>query len=435
MTVLTEDRLKKVQSAAQKLRSTPVSVRNAVLLSASELLEKKKKSLLEANAEDLRQLAHDATSAFRDRLLINEPRIRQMGESLRQVAAQADPLAADSPPRVLANGLVLKRIPAPLGVIFMIFESRPNVAVEAFSLALKSGNNILLRGGKESMRTTAVIYELLTEALLANGLPADCFWGITDPDRQLVLFLLKARRWIDVVVPRGGDSLIEFVVTNSLIPIIKNDRGLCHVYVHADADLGMAGSIVENAKTQRPGVCNAMETVLVHEAVKEAFIPALYDRLAAKGVQWFGCPVTCEVLKGREKVSPASAASWDTEYLDLKMSCRVVSSLDEAIRHIADHGSRHSESIVTKSEATARQFQSQVDAAAVYWNASTRFTDGFEFGLGGELGISTQKLHVRGPVGLRELTAFAGLSTGPDRSVGTNGSLPSVPHLQPCMSV
>lgn len=406
MTIDIEDRLKRIQKAAQQLRSTPVSVRNAVLLSASALLEKKKKPLLAANAEDLRQLPSDATSAFRDRLLINEERIGQMGESLRQVAGQPDPLAADFPPRVLANGLSLKRIPAPLGVIFMIFESRPNVAIEAFSLALKSGNNILLRGGKESMRTTAVIYDLLTEALLAHGLPADCFWGITDPDRQLVLFLLKARRWIDVVVPRGGDSLIEFVVANSLIPIIKNDRGLCHVYVHSDADLAMAGRVVENAKTQRPGVCNAMETVLVHEAVKDAFIPALYERLAAKGVQWFGCPVTCAILKDREKVSPASQASWDTEYLDLKMNCRVVSNLDEAIRHIADHGSRHSESIVTKSEPAARQFQSQVDAAAVYWNASTRFTDGFEFGLGGELGISTQKLHVRGPVGLKELTSL-----------------------------
>ena len=204
----------------------------------------------------------------------------------------------------------------------------------------------------------------------------------------------------------GGDSLIEFVVTNSLIPIIKNDRGLCHVYVDSDADLEMALNIVDNAKTQRPGVCNAMETVLVHEAVKDSFLPALYARMAAKGVQWFGCPATCAILKGKEKVSPASAASWDTEYLDLKMNCRVVSSLDEAIRHISEHGSRHSESIVTRSEPAARKFQSQVDAAAVYWNASTRFTDGFEFGLGGELGISTQKLHVRGPVGLRELTSL-----------------------------
>ena len=204
MTGSIEERLKKIRQAAERLRSAPVNIRNAVLLMASESLEKKKKDLLDANAEDLRQLPADATSAFRDRLLITEERIRQMGESLRQVAGQADPLAAEGPSRVLANGLRLRRIPAPLGVIFMIFESRPNVAVEAFSLAFKSGNAILLRGGKESMRTTAVIYELLTEALVRHGLPADSFWGITDPDRQLMLFLLKAEQWIDVVVPREG---------------------------------------------------------------------------------------------------------------------------------------------------------------------------------------------------------------------------------------
>lgn len=406
MTSPVEERLKSAQAAARELRSVSESIRNAVLITASQLLEKKKQTLLEANAEDLRKLPAEATPAFRDRLLINEARIKQMGESLRQVAAQPDPLAADTAAKVLANGLRLKRVPAPLGVIFMIFESRPNVAVEAFSLALKSGNVILLRGGKESMRTTAVIYELISEALVKHGLSKDCVWGITDPNRDLVLTLLKERRWIDVVVPRGGDSLIEFVVNHSLIPIIKNDRGLCHVYVHADADLSMAVNIVENAKTQRPGVCNAMETVLVHETVKERFIPALFSRLSEKGVEWFGCPVTLQILIGKEKVNPADPTSWNTEYLDLKMNCRVVASLDEALVHIAQYGSRHSEAIVTQSESAARLFQSQVDAAATYWNASTRFTDGFEFGLGGELGISTQKLHVRGPVGLRELTSL-----------------------------
>lgn len=404
--ISTEEKLRAIASGAQALRVTDIRSRNAVLMQLAEFLRSKESAVLSANAEDLQRLSSDRGPAFRDRLFLDSKRLGQMRESLVSVASLSDPLSDREPERILTNGLRLKRVRAPLGVIFMIFESRPNVAVESFSLAFKAGNAILLRGGTESMRTTAVLYELIAEALKQNGLSPDSFWGITDPDRGLVKALLRERRWIDIVVPRGGDELIDFVVNHSLIPIIKNDRGLCHVYVHSDADLEMALEIVVNAKTQRPGVCNAMETVLINATLADSFLSALHARLEPFGVQWFGCPETCRVLSKRAKVLPASPASWDTEYLDLKMNCRIVTSLDEAIGHIESHGSRHSESIVTRSEATARAFQSRVDAAAVYWNASTRFTDGFEFGLGGELGISTQKLHVRGPVGLKELTSW-----------------------------
>ncbi len=401
------ERLKRCRLAAVRLRSSSDALRSETLREAAKLLAAREKEVLAANAADLAALPADATPAFRDRLMLDPARLSQANVSLREVAALADPLAEEVDRRTLKNGLLVRRVRSPLGVILMIFESRPNVALEAFSLALKSGNLIILRGGKESMRTTEVIYRILGDALEAAGGSRDFFWGITDPDRKLVELLLHQKAYIDVVVPRGGDSLIDFVVKNSHIPIIKNDRGLCHVYVHEDADLAMALEIVVNAKTHRPGVCNAMETVLVHRAVKDAFLPKLFHRLS--GVMWHGDAATVALLPG---VKAAEPASWDTEYLDLEMNCAVVDSLEAAIRHIEEHGSRHSESIVTRSESAARKFQMEIDAAAVYWNASTRFTDGFELGLGGELGISTQKLHVRGPVGLRELTSVRWLIDG-----------------------
>lgn len=397
--------LKAVGKAAQSLRAASTASKNAVLETAARLLSERASDVIAANQEDLGALKEDATNAFKDRLTLNPARLAQMGDSLKQVAALADPVDEEVESRVLDNGLKVRRVRAPLGVILMIFESRPNVAVESWSLAFKSGNAIILRGGKESMRTTGVLYSILSDALTAHGLPAEALWGITDPSRELTHELLQRNREIDIVVPRGGDSLIEFVVKTSRIPIIKNDRGLCHVYVHDDADLAMAARIVTNAKTQRPGVCNAMETLLVSEKVAEKFLPLVYDQLSALGVEWYVCPKTAKILAGRSKIHPASKESFDTEYLELKMSARVVPSLDAAIAHIEQHGSRHSESIVTSSEKAAREFQSRIDAAAVYWNASTRFTDGYALGLGGELGISTQKLHVRGPVGLRELTS------------------------------
>ena len=398
-------RLKAARAAARVLRASPAARRDAVLASLAGLLRSEESALLKANAKDLGALPRGAAPAFRDRLTLDSSRVMQMIQSLEQVAALADPVGEIVESRTLASGLKARRVRSPLGVILLIFESRPNVALEACSLAFKSGNVILLKGGKESRHTTDRIYALIRRALEDNGFDPASAWGIHDPGRALVPVLLKQRAWIDIVVPRGGDKLIEFVVSASEIPIIKNDRGLCHVYVHGDADLAMAGEIVFNAKVSRPGVCNSMETVLVHEGVAADFIPKLHARMAERGVQWRGCPKTLALLRGRAGVKAAKGADWDTEYLDLIMNCRVVSSFEEAIAHIDAHGSRHSEAIVTRSEAAARRFQDEIDAAAVYWNASTRFTDGFEMGLGGELGISTQKLHVRGPVGLRELTS------------------------------
>jgi glutamate-5-semialdehyde dehydrogenase len=271
---------------------------------------------------------------------------------------------------------------------------------------------MILRGGKESRLTSDFLYWILSKAIDSQKIAPEILWGITDPNREISDFLLKQRQWIDVVVPRGGDSLIQYVVENSTIPIIKNDRGMCHIYVHEDANLQMAQAIVANAKTQRPGVCNAMETVLVHRAIAPKFLPALYDAIRPKNVEWFGCPETLKILSDRANVHPAAQESWDTEYLDFKMNCKVVASQVEAEEHISVHGSGHSEAIITSSSEAAKRFESEIDAAAVYWNASTRFTDGFELGLGGELGISTQKLHVRGPVGLRELTSLRWIIEG-----------------------
>ena len=401
-------RLTHLTDAAKHLRTSDISSRDQVLIKISETLNHERAVLIRANQKDLRALKKTSTPAFRDRLTVTAARIDQMIESLIQVAQLADPLGEIVEMRTLQNGLLLKRVRSPLGVVFVIFESRPNVALEAFSLAFKSGNAPILRGGKESKHTTAVLYAMITRALVNTGFNKNLLWGITDSDRSLLQTLLQQKQYIDVVIPRGGEGLIAFVQKHSLIPLIKNDRGLCHVYVHEDADLTMAIEVIHNAKTQRPGVCNAMETLLVHQSVAEKLLPLLYEKLSASAstpVQWHGCPRTLAILKKRPFVFKATTKTFDIEYLDLKMSCRIVRSTDEAIEHIDKHGSCHSEAIVTKSAATAKMFQEQVDAAAVYWNASTRFTDGFEFGLGGEIGISTQKLHVRGPVGLRELTS------------------------------
>jgi glutamate-5-semialdehyde dehydrogenase len=407
-------RLEDARSGARSLRASSTETRNRVLAVLEGKLVSKEAELLAANRKDLDALAKDATEAFRDRLALDSKRLAGMRESLRQVGAFPDPVGEVVESSTLANGLRTKRVRTPLGVILMIFESRPNVAIEAFSLALKSGNALLLRGGKESRETVTVLYRLIEESIADAGLPAGAFIGISNPDREIVKALLADKERIDVVVPRGGEGLITFVVENARMPIIKNDRGLCHIYVHEDADLAAAARIVENAKTQRPGVCNAMETLLVHRkrvgalATELAKIPALAKvefRVAANAKADFE-----KAFPGR--VRDAEAQDFDTEYLDLILNVKAVDGIDEAIAHIERHGSRHSESILTKTEALARKFQNEVDAAAVYWNASTRFTDGFALGLGGELGISTQKLHVRGPVGLRELTSVRWIIDG-----------------------
>ena len=415
-------RLLELREASVVLRNTTTAVKNLALTDLAQRLVSDREKILAANRRDLKALPRKAAPAFRDRLMLDNRRIDAMAESLWAIAALPDPVGELVDERRLSNGLRARRVRAPLGVILMIYESRPNVAIEAFGLAFKSGNAIILRGGRESAKTVAVLYKLIGESLSKVGVGAKGVWGVTSPGRALVTALLKQRDAIDVVVPRGGEGLIRAVENGTRIPVIKNDRGLCHVYVHEDADLVMAKAVVTNAKVQRPGVCNSMETLLVHERVATEFLPRLHEHLSRWSVQWKACPVSQKILKGRSGVKRARDSDWDTEHLDLILNCRVVRSYEEAAAHISSHGSRHSESIITRSEAVARRFQNEIDAAAVYWNASTRFTDGFELGLGGELGISTQKLHVRGPVGLRELTSARWVMDG---SGQTRGELPA----------
>jgi glutamate-5-semialdehyde dehydrogenase len=399
-----EAQMRGLKQSARQLRRLPTDKKNELLKALAAELLAAETTLLSANSKDLAALATESTPAFRDRLTLTPARLKQMSESLLQVAELPDPVGEMIDNRRLENGLEIRRERGPLGVIFMIFESRPNVIIEAFSLAFKSGNVIVLRGGSESRHTANALYQLMQAVLKRCGLTPDFFYGLTDYDRNLVAALLRRKDWIDIAVPRGGDKLIEFVQKTALMPIIKNDRGLCHTFVDTGANLQMAIEIVCNAKLDRPGVCNALETVLVHEAVAEQFLPALYLQTKSSGLCWHVCERSLKILKAQENVQLAHPADWDTEYLDLIMNCRIVANLDAALEHIAAHGSGHSEAIVTESRERAEIFCSDVDAAAVYWNASTRFTDGGALGLGGELGISTQKLHVRGPVGLRELT-------------------------------
>jgi glutamate-5-semialdehyde dehydrogenase len=399
-----EAKIIELRRSARAQRRLKTEIKNSLLNMLATNLEKNATAILAANKSDLQAIPAETTAAFRDRLTLNDERIAGMAESLRQVAVLPDPVGETIEEQTLANGLRLRRVRAPLGLIFMVFESRPNVILEAFSLAFKSGNLIALRGGSESRHTAEKIYQIMRDTFAASAAGFTPFYGIEDYDRLIVEALLKRNDLIDVVVPRGGDKLIEFVQKTALMPIIKNDRGMCHAYVDEDADLEMAVSIVANAKTQRPGVCNALETVLVHTKSAEKFILSLYSATDAVKLTWRVDAAAAKILQGKLRVQAATNEDWDKEYLDLILNCRVVSSYQEALEHIDRHGSKHSEVIITKFADKARQFQEDVDAAVVYWNASTRFTDGYQFGLGGELGISTQKLHVRGPVGLRELT-------------------------------
>ena len=408
--------LEKVKAAAEVLKRTSAKQRNQVLTEMARLLKTQEKKILIENKKDLTDLAPDHNSAFRDRLELNSKRLAQMSKSLILVAREPDPLGPTDKAKILKNKLVLKKIRSPLGVIFMIFESRPNVAIEAFSIGFKAGNAMILRGGKESQHTTKCLYAIIQKALKKVRLPIDCVWGITNPSRDLVNDLLKQKQFIDVVVPRGGESLINHVSHNTTIPIIKNDRGLCHIYVHKDADLNMAVEILVNAKTQRPSVCNSMETMLIHKSVAAKLLPQVYARMKEFSVQWHVGPDVKKIFNQAQiksdDIQLATNEDWNTEYLDQMVNCKLVGSDVEALEHIAQYGSRHSEAIITKNKKTAENFQLSIDAAVVYWNASTRFTDGFEFGLGGELGISTQKLHVRGPVGLSALTSVRWIVDG-----------------------
>lgn len=390
------------RAASQVLARATGETKNAALRAMAAGLLDSRERILAANAEDVAVArAETHPSAFVDRLTLTAPRLDAMARGLRQIADLPDPVGEITGMWRRPNDLQVGRMRVPLGVIGIIYESRPNVTADAAGLCLKSSNAVILRGGREALRTNAAIGGILAAAVGSVGLPETSLAVVPTPDRAVVKEMLLLSGLIDLIIPRGGEELIRMVREGSHIPVIAHDKGLCHTYVDAGADLGMAADIAYNAKVERPEVCNAMETLLVHAAVAEVFLPGLVARLRQAGVEVRGCPRTRAMAPG---VQPATEADWDTEYLDLVLSIRVVDSFEEAVAHIAQHGSGLAEAIVTADHGRAMRFLREVDAGAVFVNASTRFTDGYEFGMGAEMGISTQKLHARGPMGLAELT-------------------------------
>jgi glutamate-5-semialdehyde dehydrogenase len=392
--------------AARKLAQAGTEQKNAALEAAARLLEGRKASVLEANAADLSdERAAGLTSALRDRLTVSEGRIGEMAAGVREIATLPDPVGEELEQRSLHSGLDLRKLRVPLGVVAVVYEARPNVTVDCAALTIKSGNAIVLRGSSYAERSNAALAAVMREAVVEAGLPEDSVLLLAGGDREDLKQLATQDDLVDLLIPRGGEGLKRVLKDVATVPVLYAAAGNCHVYVHSDADLEMARGIAYNAKVQRPGVCNSAETLLVHESVAPVFLPGILSDLHQAGVELMGDARTRESAAGAE-VAPASEEDWDTEYLDMKMAVGVVDSLDDAIEHINRHGTGHSEAIVTSSEQAADEFTGGVDAAAVYVNASTRFTDGFEYGMGAEIGNSTQKLHARGPIGLRELTTF-----------------------------
>jgi len=393
---------KKARRAARVLANLSSDKKNQVLLAIADSLETKQDRILAANEQDLASGREKGLSkALLDRLLLTEKRIKDMAGGLRALAALPDPVGEVTEMWTRPSGIQVGKVRVPLGVVGIIYEARPNVTADAAGLCLKTGNAILLRGGSEAFNSNRAIAGIIGDACQEQGLPEGAVQLIETTDREAVNVMIRMNQYLDVLIPRGGAGLIRTVVENATVPVIKTGVGNCHIYVDAAADLVKAVPIVVNAKCQRPGVCNAVETLLVHKEIAESFLPKLAEKLLAEGVEVRGCAETCRILAG---AVPAQESDWETEYLDLILAIKVVEDYEEAIEHINTFGTNHSEAIITQDYSRARDFLQRVDAAAVYVNASTRFTDGFEFGLGAEIGISTQKLHARGPMGLRELT-------------------------------
>ena len=398
------------KKAAAELSVTSTAVKNRALLAMAQALRDRQADILLANAEDMRQAAAKGMKAsMLDRLKLTEQRIAGMAEGLEQVAGLPDPVGSVVGGSRLANGMTVTKVRVPLGVIGIIYEARPNVTADAAGLCLKSGNAVILKGGSEAMQSNKIIAAVLAEAAEKAGIPAGAVQFIDTSDRQAVTDLIHMNGLVDVVIPRGGAGLIKAVVMNATVPVIETGAGVCHTFVDASADVQMAMDIAYNAKVQRPSVCNAMETLLVHKDIAGKFLPPMLEKYFAAGVEIRGDE---RVQAFSSQVLAATEEDWSTEYGDLRLSIKVVDSLKEAMEHIAAYSTGHSECIVTSDYANARKFQLRVDAAAVYVNASTRFTDGFEFGFGAEIGISTQKLHARGPMALPELTSTKYLIDG-----------------------
>ena len=389
--------------ASRALAILPTGVKNEALRAMADALEKRAELVLEANAQDLEEArAKGLKRSYLDRLMLNEGRIRQMAEGLRQTAALPDPICQGDYSTIRPNGLEIRRVRVPLGVIGIIYEARPNVTADAAGLCLKAGNAVLLRGGSEAIRSNTAISSLLMKAAYKTGIPEGALQFVEFTDREAVDAMTHMTGLLDVIIPRGGAGLIHHIVENSSVPVIETGTGVCHTFVDETADSDMAVKIAVNAKTSHPSVCNAMETLLVHAAIAEDFLPQLARAMEEQHVELRGDARAREICP---EMQEATEEDWSAEYGDLILSVRVVPDLAAAIAHINKYNTGHSETIVTENLESAHRFQKEVDAAAVYVNASTRFTDGFEFGFGAEIGISTQKLHARGPMGLEALTS------------------------------
>ncbi|MGO5131721.1 glutamate-5-semialdehyde dehydrogenase [Mitsuokella jalaludinii] len=398
------------RAASRKLAVLSTSVKNAALMAMADVLEKRSELILKANELDLEEARQKKVRrSYLDRLLLDEGRIASMAEGLRQTASLPDPVGQGDYSTVRPNGLEIRRIRVPLGVIGIIYEARPNVTADAAGLCLKSGNAVILRGGSEAIRSNTAISSLLAKAAYGAGIPEGALQFVEFTDREAVEAMMHLRGLLDVIIPRGGAGLIRHVTENSSVPVIETGTGVCHTYVDASADLDMATAIAVNAKVSRCSVCNAMETLLVDAAIADEFLPQIAAAMQEKHVELRGCERARAICP---EMVPAMEEDWRTEYGDLILSVRVVDGIDAAIAHINRYNTGHSETIVTNDLVHAHKFQREVDAAAVYVNASTRFTDGFEFGFGAEIGISTQKLHARGPMGLHELTSMKYLIYG-----------------------
>jgi len=412
---------KQARAASRELAKLTTREKNACLLAMADALENNSGAIAEANALDMEIGAKlDLSSAMLDRLKLDDRRISSMAKGLREVAALPDPVGKILDERIRPNGLKLQKISTPIGVVVIIYESRPNVTADAASLCFKSGNATILRGGKESLNSNQVIAQTMTDAgkkVLAQ-FPEHAIQIVPTTDREAIPILLSLTQYIDLCMPRGGESLIRAVAECSKVPVIKHYKGVCHVFVDADADLKMAEEIAMNAKVQRPAVCNAMETLLVDKKIAEQFLPVIGAKLFAKHVEIRADEAVLANLESQianfksAKLKPVAEQDYFTEYNDYILNVRVVDGVEQAIDHINFYGSAHSDSIVTKNEAHAKKFLSEVDSATVYWNASTRFTDGGEFGMGAEIGISTDKIGARGPMGLDELTSYKWIGIG-----------------------
>lgn len=393
----TREKLERARAASAQLAQFSTGEKNALLLKMADAIEANEVKILAANAEDIER--SNLQGAMRDRLLLTPARIKDVAKAVREVAALPDPIGEVLEEWTRPNGLQIRKVRVPLGVVGIVYESRPNVTVDAAVLAFKTGNAVVLRGGKEAAKSNQVLAEILASV---PGVPAGAIELLDSSTRETVQELITARGLVDVIVPRGGPALISHVVENALVPAIETGAGNCHVFVDESADLDMATKITINAKTQRPSVCNAAEKLIVHRAVAQKFLPQITKQLADAGVELRGDEESRKIASG---IAPASEQDWGEEYLRLCMGIHVVGGVDEAIEHINRYSTKHSETIVTADQENAQKFLQLVDSAAVYWNASTRFTDGGEFGFGAEMGISTQKLHCRGPFALRELTS------------------------------